>query len=100
MFGYNKINNQIFWKAIPADKFDENKHGFRLSSVEENTSNFVCVVAKCISFTKSSSRVDIPVLPLPPLFCCFTLFRAPLFIYPCNVTVMITDSRCIVSSMS
>ena len=21
---YNKINNQVFWKAIPADKFDEN----------------------------------------------------------------------------
>ena len=36
---YNKINNQVFWKAIPANKFDEKKHGFRLSSVEENTLN-------------------------------------------------------------
>ena len=45
---YNKINNQIFWKAIPADKFDENKHGFRLSSVEENTSNLenICLLIK------------------------------------------------------
>ena len=36
---YNKINNQVFWKAIPANKFDEKKHGFRLSTVEENTKN-------------------------------------------------------------
>ena len=45
---YNKINNQIFWKAIPADKFDENKHGFRLSSVEENTNNLknICLLIR------------------------------------------------------
>ena len=45
---YNKINNQVFWKAIPADKFDENKHGFRLSSVGENTNNLekICLLIK------------------------------------------------------
>ena len=43
-----QINNQIFWKAIPADKFDENKHGFRISSVEENTNNLenICLLIK------------------------------------------------------
>jgi|TARA_B100001964_G_C14131573_1_gene553142 hypothetical protein len=45
---YNKTNKQVFWKAIPADKFDENKHGFRLSSVEENTNNLqnICLLIK------------------------------------------------------
>ncbi len=43
---YNKTNKQVFWKAIPADRFDENKHGFRLSSVEENTNNLqnICLL--------------------------------------------------------
>ena len=36
---FNKANNQVFWKAIPADKFDEKKHGYRLSTVQENTEN-------------------------------------------------------------
>ena len=36
---YNKINKQVFWKAIPASEYDETKHGFRVSSVEENTMN-------------------------------------------------------------
>ena len=36
---YNKINNQVFWKAIPASKYDKNKHGFRVSNVDENTKN-------------------------------------------------------------
>ena len=36
---YNKENNQVFWKAIPANKFNEKKHGFKLSTVEENTYN-------------------------------------------------------------
>ena len=36
---YNKENNQVFWKAIPANKFNEKKHGFKLSTVEENTNN-------------------------------------------------------------
>ena len=45
---YNKTNKQVFWKAIPADRFDENKHGFRLSSVEENTNNLknICLLIK------------------------------------------------------
>tara|TARA_Y100001970_G_scaffold166351_1_gene203458 strand:+ start:24631 stop:25563 length:933 start_codon:yes stop_codon:yes gene_type:complete len=36
---FNKVNNQVFWKAIPASEYDERKHGFRVSSVDENTRN-------------------------------------------------------------
>lgn len=45
---YNKKNNQVFWKAIPANKFDEKKHGFKLSSVQENEENIydICSIIK------------------------------------------------------
>ena len=36
---YDKLNNQVFWKAIPSSEFDDNKHGFRVSTVDENTEN-------------------------------------------------------------
>ena len=36
---YNKVNGQVFWKAIPSSEFDSKKHGFRVSTVEENTKN-------------------------------------------------------------
>ena len=41
-----------------------------------------------------------PDFPLPPLFCFFTLSNEPLFMYPCSVTVIITDCFCIVSSIN
>ena len=47
---YNKENNQVFWKAIPTSEFDEKKHGFKLSTVDENSRNLdeICKIIKKI----------------------------------------------------
>ena len=77
-------------------------HAFNLytrPSVEKNKTD-VCVFTERVWTTESSLRVVIPVLPLPPLFCVLTLFRDPLLIYPCRVTVIKTDCFWIVSSIS
>lgn len=40
---YDKVSGRAFWRAIPDDIYDESRHGFRLSSVEENLDNLVAV---------------------------------------------------------
>ena len=50
-----------------------------LASVEKNKTD-VWVFTDRVCTTESSSLVLIPVLPFPPLFCCLTLLKAPLFI--------------------
>ncbi len=41
---YDKSSGRAFWRAIPEELFDEEKHGFRLTTVEENTSNLERIV--------------------------------------------------------
>ena len=66
--------------------------------VEKNNTG-VCVFAVKICTTKSSSLVEIPVFPLPPLFCAFKELNGLLFIYPWFVMLITTDSFWIVSSI-
>lgn len=61
---YNKINNQVFWKAIPANQFDEKKHGFRLSTVQENTKNLQEIYLIIKKFRPNSS-VIFTLSPIP-----------------------------------
>lgn len=42
---YNKITNEVFWRAIPTKCFDDNIHGFRVSTVEENTENLYTIIS-------------------------------------------------------
>jgi hypothetical protein len=36
---YDKATGGVFWRAIPAKEFDPSRHGFRVTSVEENRTN-------------------------------------------------------------
>jgi len=36
---YDKPSGEVFWRAIPSDKFDPERHGFRVASVAENQEN-------------------------------------------------------------
>jgi len=36
---------QVLWRAVPSDKFDPTRHGFRVSSVSENLANLRKIVA-------------------------------------------------------
>tara|TARA_B100000579_G_C22723436_1_gene800570 strand:- start:71 stop:1000 length:930 start_codon:yes stop_codon:yes gene_type:complete len=61
---YNKSNNQVFWKAIPIDKFDENNHGFRLSTVDENTNNLIKIYST-IKKHLPNAKVIFTLSPIP-----------------------------------
>ena len=66
--------------------------------VEKNKTG-VWVLAVNICTTKSSSLVDMPDFPLPPLFCAFKALNGLLLIYPWFVILITTDSFWIVSSI-
>jgi len=36
---YNKKTEEVFWRAIPKENFNEEIHGFRITTVEENKNN-------------------------------------------------------------
>ena len=61
---YNKITNQVFWKAIPVSQYDEKKHGFRVSSVEENTNNLKNIY-KILKENLPSTKIIFTLSPIP-----------------------------------
>jgi len=42
---YNKKTGDVFWRGIPVTRHDPELHGFRLSTVEENTDNINKIIA-------------------------------------------------------
>ena len=40
---YSTLTGEVFWRAIPANRFDPARHGFRLTSVAENVENLVAI---------------------------------------------------------
>lgn len=40
---YDKQTGEVAWRAIPEQIFDENRHGFRVSTVEENRENLTAI---------------------------------------------------------
>jgi hypothetical protein len=36
---YDKLTGDVFWRAIPRSEFDPSRHGFKVSSIEENRKN-------------------------------------------------------------
>ena len=61
---YNKITEQVYWKAIPANKFNDNIHGFKLSTVEENTNN-INKIYKIINKHCPSAKLVFTLSPIP-----------------------------------
>ena len=41
---YEKATGYVFWKAISSEIFDEEKHGFRVTTVEENKQNLSRII--------------------------------------------------------
>ena len=44
---YNKVTDDVFWRAIPANQFDPAIHGFKMLSVLENKNN-ICEIYRII----------------------------------------------------
>lgn len=61
---YDKVSGEAFWRAIPSDMFDDEIHGFRVSSVEENISNITKVIS-IIEKINPDAKIIITLSPVP-----------------------------------
>ncbi|WOT06300.1 GSCFA domain-containing protein [Shewanella youngdeokensis] len=72
------ISKKVFWRGIPDDIFDEQRHFFRLSTVEENVDNLNCIISLLQSINPKCSIV-------------FTLSPVPLKASFQDTSCMISD---------
>lgn len=61
---YNKKTEEVFWRAIPMDKFDESVHGFRLSTVQENCNNLYKII-DIIKKHRPNAKIIFSLSPVP-----------------------------------
>lgn len=61
---YDKITGEIFWRAIPNQQFDQEKHGFRLLSTEENRAN-LSRVYELIRQHRPDAQIIFTLSPVP-----------------------------------
>src|SRR5665213_3583836 len=61
---YDKQTGEVFWRAIPADTFDAEKYGFRVTTVEENLDNLRTIV-RLIRQHRPDAGIVLPLTPVP-----------------------------------
>lgn len=61
---YDKSTGEVFWRAIPADSFDPERHGFRVSTVEENLDN-LRVILRLIRRHRPDAKLVLTLSPVP-----------------------------------
>ena len=61
---FDQQTGEAFWRAIPADLFDEKIHGFRVSTVEENLDNLRKIVS-IIKKIKPKAEIIFTLSPVP-----------------------------------
>lgn len=61
---YDKDNQEVFWRAIPSDMFDEKKHGFRVLSAEENREN-IRRVYELVRLHRPDAHIIFTLSPIP-----------------------------------
>jgi len=60
---YSKETGDVFWKAVPAGRFHPDKHGFRVTTCEENKENLRKIL-KIIRRVRPSSTVIFTLSPV------------------------------------
>ena len=61
---YDKETGEVFWRAIPSDAFDPQRHGFRVSSVDENLDNLRAIL-RIIRTHRPEAKVIFTLSPVP-----------------------------------
>jgi hypothetical protein len=61
---YDRVSGEAFWRAIPASLFNAERHGFRVSTVEENLANIVASI-ELIQRVKPLARIVLTLSPVP-----------------------------------
>lgn len=62
---YNKLSGDVFWRAIPADKFDETKHGFKVLTTQENKENISEIYRMIRKYRGPDVSVLFTLSPIP-----------------------------------
>lgn len=60
----NKQTGEVFWRAIPQDRFDPAVHGFRISTVEENRDNLEAIYS-IVRKHRPSASIIFTLSPVP-----------------------------------
>lgn len=61
---YDKQSNRVFWRAVPANIFDNKRHGFRNSTVEENSKNLKSIIS-IIRDKNPECKIIFTLSPIP-----------------------------------
>ncbi len=61
---YDKQTGEAFWRAIPSHLFDPSRHGFRISSCEENHAN-LARIRELIRAARPSAAIVFTLSPVP-----------------------------------
>jgi hypothetical protein len=60
----NKETGDVFWRAVPYNQYDERKHGFRVSTVEENKENLKTII-RIIEENVPNAKIIFTLSPVP-----------------------------------
>ncbi len=60
----DKITGEVFWRAIPQDKYDPARHGFRVMTQAENVQNINAIV-RLIEKHRPGAKVIFSLSPIP-----------------------------------
>jgi hypothetical protein len=63
---YNKQSGDVFWRAIPRSKFDPKRHGFKVSTVDENRQN-LSTIHRFIRQHRPDATIIFTLSPVPLL---------------------------------
>lgn len=61
---YDKPTGEVFWRAIPRERFDPNRHGFRVATPEENYTNIRRIV-EIILKHRPNAKILTTLSPIP-----------------------------------
>ena len=80
---YDKVTNEVFWRGIPKDQYDPERHAFRVSTVDENLENLEKIYAY-IRSRRPDAQIIVTLSPIPLI----ATFRE----VPCTAASMISKS--------
>lgn len=61
---YDKITNEVFWRAVPQENYDPQRHGFRLVRTEENYQNLRAIV-ELVKKHIPGAKIILTLSPIP-----------------------------------
>jgi hypothetical protein len=61
---YDEPTGEVFWRAVPLDKFDELRHKFRVTTVEENKRNLQ-EIRRLIRQFRPDAHIVVTISPIP-----------------------------------